>query len=126
MGGGQNFGLDVARRGSGDLRRAVREVGAAGAANGGSLDQANDFCANSHRIRFLFTASKPPMRGDPVRLALGDPPFVMSGSDMIGRVLGAEAVSMNGCLRLHWDMVGEIAEFDHRTRKGVITLRGIR
>jgi hypothetical protein len=101
-------------------------VGAAGAANGGSLAQATEFCARTHQVPFRLTASTPPARGDPVTLAPGDPPLVVNGGAPIGVVRGRIAAAMNGCLRLDWEMVGTVESVDPAKREGVVVVTGVR
>jgi hypothetical protein len=126
MGGGRRRRRDVPRRGGRDLLRSVAEIGAAGAANGGSLAMAAEFCAREHRVPIRIEASQPPARGDPVRLVSGNPPIVMNGAGQIGAVLGAAASALNGCLELDWEMTGRVESVNPAAREGLIVVAGVR
>jgi hypothetical protein len=125
MGGGKRLRRDVPRRGGRDILSSVAEVGAAGAANGGSLAQAAEFCASPHRVAASLTTRALPGLDESVRLTPGNPPVVVNGGGPIGLVKGSSAKALNGCLRLNWQMVGTVDSVDPGRREIVILVAGV-
>lgn len=126
MGGGRKLRHDVPRRRGVDILQAVAQIGAAGAANGGSLSQVAEFCARDHRVSVGLATSSPPAVGDSVHLERGSPPVVVNGGGAIGTVQDDEASALNGCLLTDWQMVGEVVEVDLPHRRAAIVVSGAR
>lgn len=126
LGGGRRFQQDVPRRNTTDLLRSVHAIGAAGAANGGSLADANEYCARTHLLSFLVTAQTPPNPGDPITVGHGDPPYVLTPMGPIGRLQGRAVEAIKGCLELEWVLAGEVRSVDATTGEGVIVVTGSR
>lgn len=124
MGGGTKFTADAAKGKPFDLLAAIAEARKTGEA--GSVAQAAEFCAQTHAVPFLAVDSARPAAGTPVRLVLGEPPRVISGSDEIGTVKGPIATAMRGCLTLGYEMAGSVESFDTQARAGRLTIAGRR
>lgn len=99
-------------------------MGAAGAASGGSLAAAWEFCTQTHEISFEIIARTPPAPGETVTLAPGNPPALVNGGGPIGVLGGSDADAMNGCLALDWSMSGTVTSVDLARNKGVATIAG--
>lgn len=128
MGGGPSRKADTPRQTDVRLLQDVVDIGAAGAADGGLLADADEFCAVRHEVPFVVVAATTPSVGDSVTLLRADPgpPVVVGDTGPIGVVAEVWASPLRGCLALGWVMGGVIDSLDPSAGMGVIVIEGAR
>jgi hypothetical protein len=124
MGGGTKHTSDAKKGAPFDLLAAVAELSSAGGSD--HVARAAAFCEQTHEVSFQADASTHPVVGRPVRLVVDEIPLVISEGAVIGRVDGALASAMRGCLALGYEMTGAITIFDDVLGRGVIAVGGSR
>ena len=128
MGGGPSYEADTPRRTDVRLLQDLAALGAAGAADGGSLADVDEFCALQHEVPFVMTVTTIPSIGDPVTLLRADPgpPVVVGDTGPIGVVVDVWGARLRGCLDLDWVMCGVIDSVDPKAGMGILIIEGTR
>lgn len=124
MGGGQNFGTDVARAPAIDILAAAAELGSGLEAGGGALATSDEFCSSEHRLAFRLTNGLIPAIGEMVKLRGGDPPQLVGASGPLGVIESRRAAALNNCLAEDWELSGTVLSIDTATGKGIAVVSG--
>lgn len=121
MGGGVKHRPDARKAGPRDPLRVIFGGGGDAAAN-----RAYRFCEEPHRIDFSGRPNLAVFPGAPVRLALADPPAVLSGDLELGAVQGEIATPIRHCLAIGYNISGVLESYDPQLGRGTLDVQGSR
>jgi hypothetical protein len=85
-----------------------------------------DFCLMAHSVTVVLNAQARAEIGDSVRLSLGSPPGVLSGSARIGTLSDSIAGALTRCLVDGYHLAGKIDSIDLERRRAQVSVVGER